>query len=95
MMDVPVFANHNDLTAINAKERRLNVEERNRIMSAKAVVLWSSISTDGNTQRLEDLLISKECDFEKVTRNLSQDALRLATSIYRDLCECLLNLLNF
>ena len=71
MMDVPVFANHNDLTAINAKERSLNVEERNRIMSATAVVLWSSISTDGNTQRLEDLLISKECDFEKVTRNLS------------------------
>ena len=35
--------------------------------SPKVLILWSTISTDSDTRRLEDLLISRKCTVEKVT----------------------------
>jgi hypothetical protein len=35
-------------------------------MTVQVLILWSSISTDAHTRRLEDLLMSKKCVIEKV-----------------------------
>ena len=35
-------------------------------ISPKVLILWSTISTDSDTRRLEDLLISRKCTVEKV-----------------------------
>lgn len=35
-------------------------------MTVKVLMLWTSIFTDAKTRRLEDLLISKKCDYVKV-----------------------------
>lgn len=44
---------------------------KKKAMPVKVLMLWTSIFTNAKTRRLEDLLISKKLEYEKVSSNLA------------------------